>query len=103
MDKLKIYNKVLRMIERRDVDGICTCIDIVTRNLRTEKYVVMLDDFKSRLPSIRKPSTWRFYFSRVYTPKRDYKWTRDDRGREQRIKFLKHIIKQLEKQSRRRD
>jgi hypothetical protein len=100
MDKLKIYKKVLRMIERGEFDGVCTCIKFATNNRMAKTREAMLNDFNSRLPSIRKPSTWRFYFSRVYTPKRDYKWTRDDRGREQRIKFLKHIIKQLEKESR---
>lgn len=96
MDKLKIYKKVLRMFERREAWAICTCIDVVTRNLRTKTREAMKDDFMSRLPSIRKPSTWRFYFSRVYTPKGSYKWTRDDRGRQQRILFLKHVIKELE-------
>jgi hypothetical protein len=94
MDKLKIYRKALYLIEARMWDGVCTCLMSVSSN--DEEFKAIKADFRSRLPSIRKPRTWRFYFSRVYTPGKPYKWRCDEKGRQQRILFLKHVIKELE-------
>ncbi len=73
--------------------GLCSVLQAVCDNseiVTPEEVNAMLKDFQNSKPSYWKPRTWRFLRHPTYTG-RTFWWHIDEI--EQRIKFLKYLIK----------
>jgi len=58
-----------------------------------DKMMLLYSDFRKRHPDFLSKFWWNKHFDRKY--KTGYWWTLDEKGQEQRIKFLQHIISKL--------
>jgi len=71
--------------------GICTALMIASENYA--EFLKIKEYFLKNRPSLYKPRTWRFYFSKYYRRNKMYWWEEDARGLQERIKFLDYLIK----------
>ena len=91
-EKKEIYTKALEELKldnRYYQRGICNCLVRVT-TFSIE--ILIKKDFKRNKPSIFKPKTWKFRFDKNYQAFEGYWWTQDEKGYNQRIKFLEYLI-----------
>jgi hypothetical protein len=79
------------LASRSSYIGTCTALMMATE--KYDEFLEIKKCFYKNKPSLYKPRTWRFYFSRYYRDNRAYWWEEDARGLQERIKFLDYLIK----------
>lgn len=89
----QLYELLLSEFDNLHGDGICTKITHLRKKglITSPENWSLYNDFLNRKPI---PYFSKFWWNKSYTGK-GYWWTCDEAGGEQRIRFIKHIIKSL--------
>jgi hypothetical protein len=91
----QLYTLLLRkqMVRHK---GICLNIEILYNERLISSYEkdLLHNHFKNQYPTIFSKFWWNTSFKQ-FTSRYGYWWKSDEKGQEQRIKFLQHIISKL--------
>lgn len=93
----ELYQLVLKEQIENPHKSICQNInalyyDYEWEGINDDERIALHCDFSNNYPSIFSKFWWNEHFT---NNKANYWWTFDDKGQQQRIKFLQHIISKL--------